>query len=61
MYRVQEMQLAKVMVQGRHLIMALDPVQQHTQQLHAHLAAQSLSPDMALQQAHAAQVLFSAF
>lgn len=62
MYRVQEQQFVKVMVQGRHLIKALHPLQQHTQQLHlaAHLAAQSLSPDMALQQAHAAQVLFSA-
>ena len=52
------MHLAKVMAQGRHLIVMLDPMQQHTQQLHAYLAVQSLSPYMALQQAHAAEVMF---
>ena len=57
LYRMQEMRLAQVMAQGRHLTMMLDPMKQPTQQLHAHLAAQSLSPGMALQQAHAAKVI----
>ena len=57
MYRMREMRLAKVMAQGRHLTMMLDPMQQCTQQLRAQLAAESLSPGMALQQAHAAKVI----
>ena len=57
MYRMQELRLAKVMAQGRHLTMMLDPAPQHPRQLHAYLAAQSLSPGMVLQQAHAAQVV----
>lgn len=54
---MQEMRLAQVMAQGRHLTTMLDPMQQHTQQLHAHLATQSVSLGTALQQAHAAKVL----
>lgn len=56
-YRMQEMRLAEVMAQGRHLTMMLDPMQQCTPQLRAHLAAESLSPGMALQQVHAAKVI----
>lgn len=55
--RMQELRLAKVMAEGRHLVMMLDPTQQHNQQLHLHMAAQPVSPCMAVQEAHAARVM----
>ncbi|KAL3143683.1 hypothetical protein ABBQ38_002478 [Trebouxia sp. C0009 RCD-2024] len=51
--RTQEMRLAKVMAQGRHIMLMLDPTQQHNPQLHMQMASQ---PCTAVQEAHAARV-----
>ena len=54
------MRLAKVMAQGRHIMLMLDPAQQHNPQLHMETAAQlaTRSPCTAVQEAHAARVMF---
>lgn len=49
------MRLAKVMAQGRHIMLMLDPTQQHNPQLHMQMASQ---PCTAVQEAHAARVMF---
>ena len=58
--RIQEMRLAKIMAQGRHIMLMLDPTQQHNPQLHMETTAQlaTRSPCTAVQEAHAARVMF---
>ena len=53
------MRLAKIMAQGRHIMLMLDPTQQHNPQLHMETAAQltTRSPCKAVQEAHAARVM----